>query len=261
LKISHYYWWSLSVPKGGNLASENEDAMHPELGFGEGKFNSGQPLKFVLADGATQTSFSGLWAQNIVEIFPKYSITKPNFFLAISEAQDAWQKSIKSMELPWHAEEKVKKGAFATIIWVEINNDPLINGGTITWKALSVGDSCLFLLRNHFTFLTFPIQDHNEFRNNPVIIPSRKEHLQSLDGNIKKAYGTLRQNDQIVLASDALAEWILKNCSNNPGVIKSFLESIKSPNAMNNFSTRISLMRKNREIKNDDTSIILIEVG
>ena len=58
-------WMAFSQQKYGNRPAENEDALQPAPGAGVSSGPAG--FACALADGATQTSFAGLWARLLVE--------------------------------------------------------------------------------------------------------------------------------------------------------------------------------------------------
>ena len=60
--FSRAYW----MPKAGNSEAEYEDSFWPR--FLDGESNN---FRFAVADGATEASFSGIWARQIVRAFGK----------------------------------------------------------------------------------------------------------------------------------------------------------------------------------------------
>jgi hypothetical protein len=58
------------LPKAGNSDSEYEDAFFPR----RLKRRNGRRLRFAVADGATETSFSGVWARLLVSSFVRRAI-------------------------------------------------------------------------------------------------------------------------------------------------------------------------------------------
>jgi hypothetical protein len=253
-------WYSFSVPKAGNKASENEDAVYPECGHG---FLNGTKdrASFAVADGATQTSFSGLWANNLVKTCTQTRLSEFTFQIAVNKAQAEWQSSLQGMELPWHAMEKVRLGAFSALAWLEIEYDQLHPSTAYSWRALAVGDCCLFIAHNHHIYLSLPLQDPSEFNNSPVLIPSKSEKMESIKGKIQTARGSLMRGDQLILASDAIASWIMRKPQKDQ---KDYLDMIRKVRTWKDgidFSNWVNAIRRNGELRNDDTSLIFIELG
>lgn len=252
-------WLSFSISKAGNTEAENEDAVFPMSGIG--KSNNGTTESFLVADGATQTSFSGLWARILVETCANTSLSEGNFLRAIRTAQGSWQGAMKPVELPWHAQEKLRQGAFSALAWLEIKHFPLHPASAFMWNALAVGDCCLFIARNRDFFLSLPLQDHKEFSNSPILVPSKSEKTETIKGRIQTARGSLKMGDQLLLGSDAISSWIMRRSPEERFEFLKMLSVSKNRKTPVNFDYWVNDQRKKNEIKNDDTSLIYIELG
>jgi serine/threonine protein phosphatase PrpC len=259
INLGQISWLSYSIPKAGNRDVENEDALFPESGSDEN--SNGKPITFLVADGATQTSFSGLWARCLIEACVKNRLTETGFQRSIENAREKWQKSFEGKEIPWHAAEKIRQGAFAALIWLEVQYLPLQPANAYSWKALAIGDCCLFIARKQSIYLSLPLQNVTDFSLHPTLIPSKLEQLHSIKGKIQTAKGSLKKGDQIILASDAIAAWILKQSQSDRLTFLEMVQSIKNAKNGDGFTKWVNSLRKTGEIKNDDTSVIYIELG
>jgi hypothetical protein len=121
---------SFSVQKAGNEISECEDIWD----YGK----SDRLFSIALSDGATESSFSQEWAKELVTAFVNHDL-QPLAWLG--KSQQNWQQWLENQNLSWFAKRKVGQGAFATFLGLEILPD-------LSWKAIAVGDSCLFVVRN-----------------------------------------------------------------------------------------------------------------
>lgn len=249
-------WLAHSIPKLGNRLEENEDAYYPPWDSNE---IFGKP-KFVctLSDGATRTSFSSLWAKLLVEHFE--GSVQGICEESLSPIQGKWAQKINSMNLPWHAEEKVKQGSYATLLWLRINQSRTKAGGS--WRAEAVGDSCLFQLRNGELISPFPIASSQEFSNNPVLVSSKPANNVSLWEKVSKKKHRWEVGDQFFLMTDALAAWFLKQYEDENQSVERFTELTSQPLTFKlNFEGLVSELRNSNAIKNDDTSVIWIRLG
>ncbi len=242
---------SYSIPKNGNSTSENEDAKKilPRKHVKSSNF-----LRCAVSDGATQASFSRLWAKLLVNESVQYKPSLKRLDDVIFNAQLSWTNEIAKYELPWHAEEKVKKGAFATLLWLSINRVDATGG---TFKALALGDSNLFVIRKESLHLCFPIQDPQKFSNNPVLISSIPARNENIKENINIIEDAWFVGDEFILATDALAYYLLNQFEQN----SSFFLVLKEILVMqllhyDAFQSWIQSLRENNEIKNDDTTLI-----
>lgn len=251
--------FSCSIPKFGNSEKENEDAFRiirkpkNSEGFHE--------LRCAIADGATQSSFSRLWAELLVSKtiqtnhVPKEHLLPP----VIRKCQEEWNFRVNRMNLPWFAEEKAKKGAFSSLLWMSITNrrKPPMVGGPI--RIIAIGDSDFLLVRQNKVEVAFPVNGSVNFGMNPYLISSKSDN--NTEVNWVKFTGNWVSGDDILIASDALSQYLLNQFEQaiNPlteiedGLFCSFLPD-------HYFIEWISKLRNEKLIKNDDTTLIWIQL-
>lgn len=199
---------TLSMQKLGNEPYENEDSYYYDLRKG----------KFAIADGATECCFSKLWATLLTKIFVEsdlslFSLKRFNkkeatkallSFLPI--VQKEWNSKIEWNNLKWNVLEKAKMGAFASFLGVEIVRDD--KEECYKWRAIAVGDCCLLQFKSYQLVTSFPLKSGSEFGSRPQMLPSIA--LQSTHFEVRYKSGKIRKGESIILATDALAEWILR---------------------------------------------------
>src|SRR5437763_7927962 len=98
-------WTVLCLPKRGCTEDEYEDAWAADPARG----------RFAVADGASETSFAGRWAQLLTEGFLT-AARPPALSEWVGESRRCWSSEIMGLELPWYAEMKRDQGAFATLL-------------------------------------------------------------------------------------------------------------------------------------------------
>lgn len=251
------------VPKEGNSPDEYEDAFScsPERGY------------FAIADGATESSFADLWAQCLVQ---RFTTTPPQgnppgasaLQEWLSPLQKEWHASINWERLPWYAEEKARTGAFATMLGVRFELPKpaakpsflqrLFGGdggksNSPVWRALSVGDSNLFHIRNNSLLLTWPIEKAAQFDSRPLLLSSNPSKNGPVWSEVKCVQGNYQENDLFILATDAIAKWFLQRheAGSRPWHA---LTQLKSED---DFAQFVAKLRKDSSIRNDDTTVIL----
>src|SRR6202020_1125818 len=96
------------LPKVGNEVDDYEDAFSPTEDV------QGEQTKFrcAVADGATESSFAGLWAKLLAE---GHVEEKP-----LADLRSLFKSQIDGKNLSWFAEAKADLGAFAAIIGLEL---------------------------------------------------------------------------------------------------------------------------------------------
>lgn len=231
----------MHVQKDGNEAHEYEDSYRHDM----------NNLLFCVADGTTESSFSKEWADLLTEEFVNTSNHSKNDLKIVlrkmrKKAKNKWHNWLKNKTIPWHAEEKVKRGADAAFIGLKILPEISV------WKAVSVGDCCLFIIRDDKLIEKFPIEVDSDFDNTPSLIGS----VFALGKNdIKVKSGDLTGGEIIYLLSDAIAQWFLKNQKKQSWKIIN--DNFENKDI---FQVFIDKLRKNKEIKNDDITVMIITI-
>jgi hypothetical protein len=232
---------SFSVQKAGNGISECEDIWN----YGK----SDRLFSIALSDGATESSFSQEWAKELVTAFINHDQPKSSWLVT---AQQNWQQWLENQNLSWFAKRKVEQGAFATFLGLEILPD-------LSWKAIAVGDSCLFVVRNCELRITnyelrksFPLKQSEEFGNRPRLIATHSKVEQI---SFSKINGVAEVCDRFYFATDAIACWIFKQLeANQDPWVK--LDEISSQDM---FANWVNELRDRHEIANDDTTLLCLE--
>lgn len=250
-------WHSATHQKGGNSPTENEDQYSPPLV--NGAVSRTEWFRCAMSDGATQSSFSQLWAKLLANQFvnsPKNTVLTN----VISEAKKIWHTEVISHDLSWAAKEKLHQGSHATLLGLEFESfGPFSDNknGNGRWSAISVGDTCLFQYRKELLINSVPAKCPEEFSNRPHLVSTR-DHPKPLNEIIVS--GTWNSGDDFFLMTDALADWAFRNNklrNNVPGIIK---DKWTRKTKLNPFADWIELLRSKREIKNDDTTVIWIKI-
>lgn len=218
-------------PKDGHAEHEYEDAFAVSDA-------EGLPVHAAVADGATETAFAGAWARRLVQGFVD---THPEDAQALEAALPAWRaawaEAAEGHGLPWYAAAKVEDGAFATLLGLTVRVDG-------TWTALSVGDCCLLHVRESQVRLTWPYTRPEQFTNRPDLIRSRSQ-----PGGLQVATtaGTWQPGDRFVLATDALAAWMLRQHI-LPGWTQAEFERVTAA------------AREAHTLRNDDLTAVLLDL-
>jgi hypothetical protein len=234
-------WQAFSLPKRDHSAQEYEDAF---AGDGRGG-------RFAVADGASESSFSGLWARLLAKRFvkkPPEPITGWADWLPA--VQQRWSKELNGKELPWYAEDKFEQGAFATFLGLAV--------GESGWRAVAVGDSCLFQVRGGAVMRAFPVEHADDFGNQPRLVGSRATPA-AVEQHQLRAEGDCRAGDLFLLMTDALAEWFLRRteAGGKPWeAVERLLEE-----GENDFTAWVESLREDEALRNDDVTLVAVQLG
>lgn len=231
----------LRVPRQGHALEDCQDAcaFAPERGC------------VAVADGAAESAFSGLWAQMLVEGFVEGGCQDswPNW---IRPLQAQWTEKARFSEqpdaLPWYLENRYVQGAFSTFLGLTLD--------ATTWRAVAVGDTCLFQVRDDQLRLSFPIPHSSRFDNSPWLIGSRSPVEGIATCRAAHLMGEYQAGDRIWLMTDALARWFLQE-QEADGKPWTNLESLlQAPEEC--FVDWVEIQRSRRHLRNDDTTLVAL---
>jgi hypothetical protein len=239
-------WQAFHLVKAGNAPADYEDAFAADPGR----------ARFAVADGATEASFAALWARLLADGFVN-AVRAPWRDLAwLGPAREHWSAEVDALPLPWYAEDKREQGAFATFLGVAFGAPRPDRPGT--WRALAIGDSCLFRIRAGRLLRAFPLTNSEEFGSQPRLIGSRSRGIQP-DGERDWAGGRWRQGDRFFLITDALAQWFL--CQHEQGaapaeVIGALLAETDPQAAFSGWVEE----RRGDGMRNDDVTLLVVDL-
>ncbi|HSN93398.1 MAG TPA: hypothetical protein VLS93_19360 [Anaeromyxobacteraceae bacterium] len=191
---------AFACAKAGNRREEYEDAWAVRGG------DSPRMARVAVTDGATEASFSALWATLLAESWVRSRVTGPDFAGRLGAARRLWSRMIRNRPLPWYAAEKARRGAYAAFLGLSL----LPRTGA--WRALAIGDCNLFQLEGLGPGLrlvrAFPLDRADQFGSSPFLVGSVARTDDVPD--VRLAEGVLPGNGLLLLASDALSAWLLR---------------------------------------------------
>ena len=163
-------------------------------------------LRIGVSDGATTSSFSAQWADLLTNWFVerRAHATPKAIERVLPVLGSRWLKDVRSRPLPWHAEEKILEGSFATFLGVSVE------GGT-SLRAIAIGDSCLFHVRADAMLSSFPYETAEQFASRPVLLSTSARANAVVGAAIAHTEFELAPGDLVIAASDGLAQWLMRS--------------------------------------------------
>jgi hypothetical protein len=257
---------SYSIPKNGSTEDESDDAFC-SLESGQ---HGGNCFRFAVSDGVTEGMLSRDWARQLVNSFRQ--VSNFNLITSLKEIVQAWNswlseyllsRETNNNPIKWYEEPGLKKGAFATFLGLELFDG--VDDLPGTWKAIAVGDSCLFQIRygdenNNICggelITRFPIFDASEFSDIPYLVSSNPLSNQDIESHTRVSEGEWLPGDHFYLMTDALAAWFLcyYECRQFP-----WHQLNHNLDDHDSFADWVGRAR-NEGMTNDDTTIIRIRV-
>lgn len=239
------------MPKAGNTDSEYEDAFWPKHSIHGERYS-----RFAVADGATETSFSGIWAKQLVRAYCSGQLEDRKESDELLELQRKWWSIVRRKQLPWYAEEKLENGTFAALLGLTLQSESA-TAERGTWSALAIGDSCLFQLRGGSMLCAFPIQNSADFTNSPLLLSTRSGDNDRVA--FKGTSGRWEAGDHFYLMTDAVAAWFLRGFEQQQSpweIVRDWDTDPKQP-----FRSWVEKSRKQNVMRNDDVTVYRIEIS
>lgn len=240
--------FSIRIAKHGNTIDECEDAVAVD------------PRRAVVAvaDGASSSFGAHLWAAALTQQFvkaPPKPLSVGSFATWLGEARTNLMAKATSEAAGngeqsggWWSEQGAREGAYSTIVGAAIMTDGEARVATV----MCLGDSSAFVLTGapgeRAVRRSLPYEDATQFGAHPSLLSSMPDRLHDEPSwtTVPTAAGNL-----LVLASDAVAEWLLAE----PRRFQMFDEA--EPEAIAN---RLLTERTGGHIVNDDLTVAVLEL-
>ena len=242
------------LPKAGNTIDEYEDAFYPNYQGERG----GSRISFAVADGASEGMLSGPWAQILVRAFCRVNSPPAPFDALLNRALKAWTewrtyylqaREQQNRPIQWYEETGLQRGAFSTLLGITLTQD-----AANRWDVIALGDSCLFQVREGKLITTFPLKKSTEFDNRPFLIASNPANNAGLLERVRHTHSDWRSGDRFYLMTDALAYWFLHECEAGHSPWDDL------PLQRQEFERHVQALRAARAMRNDDVTLISIEI-
>lgn len=233
---------SYRLPKHGSSDAEYEDAVARSPG-------RAYPRRFAVADGASESSFARLWAELLVEAFVTGALSAGTLVADLRPLQDRWRAEVATRPLPWYATEKVRSGAFAALVGLEVQEDG-------RWRALAVGDCCVLHVRNDIILRSFPLEEAAAFDNRPLLLSSNPERNGHLADRDPAACGRWQPGDTFLLMSDAIAAHLLRRVKEDGIGVRDALPFL----GQQGFRSWAATRRAERTLRNDDVTLMRVHL-
>ncbi|MFF0572441.1 hypothetical protein [Streptosporangium saharense] len=232
-------------------------------------------LRVAVSDGASESVLAGLWAQSLVDHFvsvpPEALVSGESFGREAVMVTASWEVTLgdyiarreaNGRPIQWYEQPKLDRGAYATLLAIsfcvseERDLADLRREGR--WSAVVIGDCCLFQVRNGALITAFPLARSEDFGTSPDLLNSRNQDAQLISERVAMSSGSLRQQDDIYLCTDAVAAWFLREVEHG-GRPWETLRDLGTSDGLN-FADFISGERASGRMRNDDATLIHIAV-
>jgi len=243
------------------VAKEGEDAC----------VISPDEVRFALSDGASASSLPRPWATLLGQQWVKKPFGDAeigDLSLWLKEPRNLWVQWVKGTwystvnernrltgDYPVQREglaQILDRGASATLLGLELHRP------SQSWRALAIGDSCLFLVRRPSfpqILKSLPLTKSTDFSNRPPLLSSQRDaDLDSLFPSVRYEEGTYQEGDVMLMATDALSQWLLWQKEQG----KSKWVELLSIKDQESFTRFVNKQREDGAMEEDDTTLVVI---
>jgi len=218
--------------------------------------------RFCVADGATRSFYSSIWAALLVKYFCSQKFDNKILF-----KKKDWKKWLIPIQKKWRkiVKERVAKNnkyflvnrlnqresAVSTFAGLEFHNKK----GFLSWQAMIIGDTCLFHIKSNqsgtYSIERHLLKDASQFDSFPDFFASYEKDNRYEPTFLK---GKCHSGDYFVIATDALSQWIMSYLDINKLFPLPTLRKISKKT--------LEELRENKDVKleNDDVAIIVIKI-
>lgn len=244
--------------KHGNAEAEWEDG---------GAWNPGDPLgarppRLAVTDGATQGFGSARWAQRLAAGFvgadpgvEPPALTAAGLLPWVEVMRQRWYHD--PIMAGANALQRLKLeqvGSFATFLGCELRD---LHGPRPSWTAVALGDTVLFHVRGERLEAQFPPIAADDFGYNPDGLPTRADGVAAMIDRLLAGSGELVDGDLLYVATDALAQWMVRTCQTDPAGLWRLLANLDHPA---HFRALVADRRHVGELTNDDVTLLRARV-
>lgn len=249
------------LPKAGSTEAEYDDAYWPRRQV------SGESChRFAVADGATETLFSGIWARQLTRAYCKGILDDSPVREWLADLQQKWWGIVRRRPLPWYAEQKLESGTFAALVGVTLSSKSR-NGEYGTWHARAIGDSCLFQIRGSSILAKFPLSRSEDFTNCPTLLSSKSDENAGTEFLVSST-GSWEYGDHFFLMTDAIAAWFIRAVEDGQAPWETVRDldndddhhMMAAKYGMRSFRQWVSEARHDGVMRNDDVTLYRIEI-
>ena len=260
---------TFSIAKRGCPLEECEDASWVGPDINDFCEFEGKSLRVVIADGASESLLARRWAKRLSATFGTANgpTRSPRGFLtAYRAAVNEWSRELveymadresRGAPIQWYEEPGIEKGAHATLLAVEFSEAS--DGVPPSWRAVAVGDSCLFQVRNEQLQASFPMQDADAFSYQPPLLSSRGGDDAVVRRHVMSHAGDWEHEDTFYVVTDALAAWFLRSAAAG-GRPWEDLRDLDTSDFELDFETWVNEQRDQGDMHDDDTTLVRVSL-
>lgn len=215
---------------------------------------------FAIADGVGSSSFAGTWASALVQASLNHPLNSTDHHEVdwwLSMPRAAYRAAIPSIDLlPAYVRESARLGGFSTFLQA---HTVLLDVDTLEVNCIAFGDSCAFVVSGEHGFSTYPMNAESAFDAAPVTLPANPAKFNPLNCRPVSWTTCLRAGDVLVLATDAVARWVISRAHGRMTHIQDALREVMLQTE-DTWPAFIDAQRATWSMANDDSTVLIIRL-
>ena len=229
------------IPKELEYPDNNEDAYVLEKNV------------VAISDGASESFDAKGWSQILVRTYINRARFKESW---LDEAIEEYSTVHDREALSWSKQASFDRGSFATLLGIEFHEE------SNSVNVLAIGDSLAVLITDGRVATSYPYTSFEDFNQNPALLSTNHFHNDFIKHPDFFSTHTVTWNLQslkkplLLCMTDALGKWFLRTYKSDPAVLESLL-SFRKESEMQEF---ITALRKDKAIRTDDTTLVVIDL-
>jgi hypothetical protein len=197
---------------------------------------------YAVSDGASESFASKRWARVLVSRYVRRPVIDA---LWLTNAIAAYNKAFDRATMTWSAQAAFDRGSFATLLGLSF--------GDAGVSILGIGDSLAVLDDGATIRATFPYNDPEQFRANPLLLSSINDRNQAILGANFSTYWSFEAIDspKLFCMTDAIGAWLLSARNER-------IERLRALQSRAEFIGLIEAARVDGTMRRDDTTLLVI---
>ena len=214
---------------------------------------------FAVADGAGTTLFSNIWAEILAAFFVEVPLLSEDPFEVewwVRQVQGRYkQREPVLAQIMWNAWQKMQsQGSHATLATLRIARS---EQAAAQAELLVFGDSCVLIHKAGAEQVeSFPLKQVADFDRAPICIPSKSTLFNRYFHRCTRRSITLEAGDSVMLATDAVARWIVSGGAGRYTPREAF-EAV-SNQTVHSWPSFVQLCRELHGMVDDDSTVLLL---
>lgn len=257
--------WGFRFPKEGLDPRRSADKLYQRY--------SRELYRAAVTDGVSASFLPSRWAEIIAAAYVEQPFNGPYEFITwLTNCSAEWYRwteqewllpllkqatGIQQEQAYWQRE--IARGAETTLIGCSLAPQQLKTGEVIV-HVDAIGDSNFFFVHpvevGPWPYKAFPLKSAEQFGANPDTLPTALQYIDGTWEYVKMQKYRVVPGDYLILATDALAEWILTALDRGQNPWSELLE-IRDEQA---FRTFVEQKRASGRMHLDDTTMLVIHL-